>query len=110
MYVQCVRTRILGVQKPFDLCISRTHYCGEVRAENVGEKVVIAGWVQSTRLDKFLLLRDRTGLVQVFVPPGQTFSELLTIDKESVISLTGRVRRRPEGQENQEMSSGQVID
>jgi len=87
---------------------SRSHYCGEVGPESVGEKVVVAGWVQSTRLDKFLLLRDKTGLLQVYLPPGETFSELRDIDNESVVSLTGTVRQRPKGQENVDMKTGEL--
>jgi len=87
----------------------RSHYCGEVNESNVGESVRIAGWLQSTRMDKFALLRDRSGLVQVYLPPDDDQSHrLLRLSRESVVAVAGTVRRRPPGQENKAMDSGMV--
>jgi len=88
---------------------SRSHYCGEVNVTNVGESVRIAGWLQSTRMDKFALLRDRSGMVQVYLPPDDAQSlRLLRLARESVVALAGTVRRRPQGQENKAMDTGTV--
>ena len=49
--------------------IQRTHCCGELRHHHVGQQVTLCGWVQKTRLDLFLLLRDWQGVAQVLLPP-----------------------------------------
>jgi len=85
-----------------------THECGDIRQSNVGETITISGWIQSTRLDKFILLRDRTGLVQVYIPPSVTHKYMLTLPNESVVTISGLVRQRPEGQENTKMATGSV--
>jgi len=96
------------VHKRFISYSYRTHLCGEIRPAHVGDSVTISGWIQTTRLDKFILLRDRTGLVQVFLPDSQSFKELLNLPNESVITVTGTVRRRPEEQVNQKMETGTI--
>jgi aspartyl-tRNA synthetase len=46
----------------------RTHNCGELRKEHVGQKVTIAGWVQFHRVEgKFLVIRDGYGSVQAII-------------------------------------------
>lgn len=48
--------------------VQRTHTCGELTEEDVGEKVVLFGWLQYNRMDKFLILRDAYGLTQCIIP------------------------------------------
>ena len=65
----------------------------------------------STRMDKFLLLRDRTGLVQLRLPDDDVTSDrfgLASLPLESVVVVRGRVRQRPAGQENGRMATGRV--
>jgi aspartyl-tRNA synthetase len=54
--------------------IDRTHRCGELREEHVGEEVTVCGWVQKSRIFSdslaFVPLRDGTGLVQVCAAPS----------------------------------------
>lgn len=60
----------------------------------VGQTVTIAGWVHRHRRLKsveFLIVRDRTGLAQVVLPPSGVDSELATLVEESVVEVTGRV-------------------
>jgi len=87
----------------------RTHTCGELGLQNEGSKVTIAGWVQSKRLDKFVLLRDRTGVCQVKIPEESSlYDDVKHLPNESVLILNGIVKKRPEGQENLNMESGQI--
>uniref|UniRef100_A0A672FKL6 Aminoacyl-transfer RNA synthetases class-II family profile domain-containing protein n=1 Tax=Salarias fasciatus TaxID=181472 RepID=A0A672FKL6_SALFA len=46
----------------------RTHTCGELRSDHVGDKVTLCGWVQYLRQDLFVILRDFTGLTQILIP------------------------------------------
>ena len=92
----------------------RTHTCGELRLEHVGQRVTLAGWVDTYRDHAgvlFVDLRDRYGKTQVvFSPEGPP--ELMATAKmlrpEFVIAVTGTVVRRPEGTENPKLSTGQI--
>ncbi|XP_019714713.1 aspartate--tRNA ligase, mitochondrial-like isoform X2 [Hippocampus comes] len=46
----------------------RSHTCGQLRSEHIGEKVTLCGWVQYLRQDLFVILRDFSGLTQVLIP------------------------------------------
>ena len=81
----------------------RSHGCGTLGEQNVGAEVTLAGWVQATRMDTFILLRDRSGICQVH---ADSSSNLHHLPLESVVVLKGVVRRRPEGQENPKMATG----
>ena len=87
----------------------RSHTCGELGLGHVGTRVTVAGWLQSTRLDKFLLIRDRTGICQVKIPENSTnFNHIKDLPNESVLVLQGVVIERPEGQENPKMETGDI--
>ncbi len=83
--------------------MTRTHMCGELRADQAGERVVLHGWVNRRR-DLgglvFLDLRDRSGLVQVVVEPTSqaAFRTAESLRSEFVITVEGLVRLRPEDQ------------
>lgn len=90
---------------------ARTHYCGNLSVKNNQENVNLCGWVQSTRFKNFLLLRDIKGIVQVcfdddFLSISANLAKVAKINEESVVSISGTVRKRPEGQENPKMSTG----
>ena len=92
----------------------RTHTCGELREDNVGDNVVLNGWVDSRR-DMgqliFINMRDRYGITQVvFEPAHNTDVHNLAkkIRNEFVISIEGKVRKRPEGMENKQMPTGEI--
>jgi len=92
--------------------LKRTHYCGSLRKEHVGQKVVLMGWVD-TRRDHggliFVDLRDREGKVQVVLNPGQKGMEVAKeMRGEFVIALQGLVRARPEGMANTRIPTGAV--
>uniref|UniRef100_A0A4W4FD25 Aminoacyl-transfer RNA synthetases class-II family profile domain-containing protein n=1 Tax=Electrophorus electricus TaxID=8005 RepID=A0A4W4FD25_ELEEL len=91
---------------------TRSHTCGELCSRHIGEEVTLCGWVQYLRQDLFVILRDFSGLVQVLVPHDESKHELRNtfcgLSVESVLMVKGRVKRRPEGQENKNMPTGEI--
>lgn len=92
----------------------RTHTCGELRPEHVGQQVTVAGWVHRRRDHGgvvFLDLRDRYGLVQVTINPDasrQILDTVADVRFEWVLQVTGTVKRRPAGMENPRMETGDI--
>ncbi len=90
----------------------RTHNCGEIRKENVGETVKIAGWIQTIR-DLgglvFLDVRDQYGITQVVVSNNEELVDFASrIPTESTISVTGKIRLRDEETINKNLATGEV--
>ena len=93
----------------------RTHRCGALRREHVGQRVRLGGWVHRRR-DLggllFLDLRDREGLLQVSLGPAWTPPDALAaaaaITAESVVLVEGEVCPRPDGQRNPDLPTGDV--
>ena len=92
--------------------MKRTHTCGELRASDMGKTVTLNGWVHIRRNlggVVFIDLRDRYGKTQVVFNPttDSSLHELAgTLRSEYVISVTGTVQRRPEG--NPELATGEI--
>ena len=91
----------------------RTGYCGELNISNVGEIISVAGWVHRRRDHGgviFVDLRDTSGLLQlVFNPEDKDlFSQAEKFRSEFVLSVTGIIRKRPEGTINPEMPTGEI--
>jgi aspartyl-tRNA synthetase len=91
----------------------RSHYCGQVNQELLGQPVTIAGWVHRRRDHGgviFVDVRDREGLLQVVFDPDQAavFKEAERLRNEFVIKVKGQVRARPAGTVNTNLASGQV--
>ena len=91
----------------------RTHTAGELRTENVGERVRLAGWVNRRRDHGgliFIDLRDRWGITQVAFRPeeAELFGQAEELRPEWSISIEGEVAKRPEGNENPELSTGEI--
>lgn len=88
--------------------LKRTHYCGSLNLENVGQTVTLSGWIQANRLGKFLILRDVKGTVQVLLDDEliEKNKSEISLNKESVISVRGVVIKRPSGQENPKLETG----
>ncbi len=92
----------------------RNCYCSELGKEDIGKRVSLTGWVDSTRDHGgvvFIDLRDRTGKVQIVVSPQ--ISEELTekakkIRDEFVLAVSGEVRKRPEGTVNCKIPTGEI--
>ncbi|MFN3407913.1 MAG: aspartate--tRNA ligase [Limisphaerales bacterium] len=95
--------------------MKRTHHCNELRPAHAGQTVTLTGWVHSRR-DLggvlFIDLRDREGRTQtVFDPadlPAEVFDRATHLHSESVIEVTGKVRVRPAGTNNDKIPTGQV--
>ena len=91
----------------------RTQYCGEATKEYLDQQVTLCGWVNRRRDHGgviFVDLRDRTGLVQVVFDPdrAEIFTQAEHIRNEYVLQVTGKVRMRPEGTINPELSTGEI--
>ncbi len=91
----------------------RSHYCGELSVEHVGDSVELCGWVHRRRDHGgviFLDLRDRSGLVQIVIDPDtpEAFAEADRCRSEFVVRVQGRVRERYAGTENPAMATGRI--
>ncbi|MBI5797677.1 aspartate--tRNA(Asn) ligase [Candidatus Woesearchaeota archaeon] len=88
----------------------RTHHCGDLNASVSGKEVVLAGWVDTVRISGkigFLLLRDRSGIVQVFLDKKLAEANQY-LKPQSVVLVKGLVNKRPENQVKKEMKTGAV--
>ena len=90
----------------------RTHNCGEIRKEHVGQKIKIAGWVQVVR-DLggvvFIDLRDQYGITQAVTSGNDKMVETASkIPSESTISIEGTVKLRDEETINKNIPTGEV--
>ena len=92
----------------------RTHYCGQLRAEDVGQTVTLFGWVDRQRDQGgvvFLDLRDRTGVTQIVSDLGRTPDSFPIAEKlgnEDVVKIVGRVTQRPADSYNPRIETGEV--
>lgn len=100
---------------PMHMHSMHTHSCGELRREDIGREVTLTGWVWHRRDHGGLIfvdLRDRAGLTQVAFDPehsgGVAFHRAETIRSEWPIKVSGVVRERPEGQDNEKLATGEV--
>ena len=91
----------------------RTHRCGLVDESLLDQEVTLCGWVNRRRDHGgviFVDLRDSEGLVQVVFDPDDKamFSQAETIRNEHILRVRGRVRPRPEGTINENLTSGKI--
>ncbi len=92
----------------------KTHSCGNLTAEHIGEVVTLAGWVHRRRDHGgliFIDLRDRDGFVQVVFNPeiSQAGHEIANkMRHEYVVRITGEISRRPPGTENPKLPTGEI--
>ncbi len=90
----------------------RTHTCGELRIENVGQKVTLSGWIQTIRNlggMTFIALRDRYGITQFVFDentPDQIKNQLEELGREFVLKITGKVVER--SSKNPKMPTGDI--
>jgi aspartyl-tRNA synthetase len=90
----------------------RTHTCGALRESNIGETVRLSGWCHRIRDHGgvlFVDLRDHYGLTQCVVDPDSpAFAQAEKLRSEWVVRMEGKVRRRPDGTDNEELPTGKV--
>lgn len=92
----------------------RDKYCAEVKEEEIGKEIKLCGWVFRRRDHGGLIfvdLRDRSGIMQIVFSPEiskVTHEKAHELRSEYVISVIGTLRRRPEGTENPELSTGNL--
>ena len=92
----------------------RTHYCGELSANNIGERVCVFGWAQKQRdlgALIFIDLRDRTGILQLAFDDStapEIFDAAFGVRAEYVLMASGTIRRRGEGAVNKNLPTGEV--
>jgi aspartyl-tRNA synthetase len=95
--------------------MKRTHHCNELRPAHIGQTVTLSGWVHSRR-DLggliFIDVRDREGRTQTVFDPSdlskEIFERAASLRSESVVSVSGKVRQRPEGTNNSKIATGEV--
>jgi len=95
--------------------MKRTHHCNQLRPAQIGLVVTLSGWVHSRR-DLggliFIDVRDREGRTQtVFDPsdlPKELFEQAAALRSECVVSVTGKVRARPDGTNNLKIATGEI--
>jgi aspartyl-tRNA synthetase len=84
----------------------RTHQCGELRSDHIGQTVSLTGWVGRRREHgerlAFVDLRDHTGITQCVI------NDDVDVRSEYVIRVTGVVRARPEGTVNEQLPTGEI--
>ncbi len=94
--------------------LKRTHYCGDVRASDIGKEVVLFGWVQNWRDHGgviFIDLKDREGIVQIVFDPSideNMHKQASKLRSQYCIGIKGKVRHRPEGTVNPNLKTGEV--
>ena len=92
----------------------RTHDCGKININHVGEETVLNGWVNRNRDHGdlvFIDLRDRTGIVQVVIDAGtspEVMEAARSLRSEFCLSVRGRVRARREGAVNPNILTGEI--
>ena len=95
--------------------MKRTHYCGNIRREHMGQRAVLCGWVQVKR-DMggviFLDVKDREGVAQVVCDlrllPEKDFHQAESVHLQSVVQVEGEIRLRDESTYNPRLLTGEV--
>jgi len=91
----------------------RTHYCGHLNRDHIGQTVTLCGWAHRRRDHGgviFIDLRDREGMAQIVIDPDtpEAFSIAETVRNEFVLRVVCKVRARPEGTVNANIPTGEV--
>ncbi|KAL6444713.1 hypothetical protein ACFW04_002052 [Cataglyphis niger] len=116
--VGCIHNLVIGKStptikegvSPVNRYVLRTHTCGELTLQNVGEEVKLSGWVEFQRMGKFITLRDTYGSTQLLIPEDRKdlIETVKNLSHESVLSIIGKVISRPKDQQNKRMKTGDI--
>ena len=117
-YNQTISLAEVSTLKPATLSVpqwnsfnSRTHTCGELRLADEGASVLICGWLQFKRLDKFLVIKDSYGVTQLLLKDDAVIEDGVSVTHiplESVVEAEGVVTARPPKMQNPKMATGEV--
>jgi aspartyl-tRNA synthetase len=91
----------------------RTHYCGQLNRDHIGQTVTLCGWAHRRRDHGgviFIDLRDREGMAQIVIDPDtpEAFKHAESVRSEYVLKVVCKVRARPEGTVNANIPTGEV--
>jgi aspartyl-tRNA synthetase len=91
----------------------RTHYCGHINREHIGQTVTLCGWAHRRRDHGgviFIDLRDREGMAQIVIDPDtvEAFKLAESVRSEYVLKIVCKVRARPDGTVNKNIPTGEV--
>jgi aspartyl-tRNA synthetase len=91
----------------------RTHYCGHINREHIGQTVTLCGWAHRRRDHGgviFIDLRDREGMAQIVIDPdtAEAFKLAESVRSEYVLKVVCKVRARPDGTVNKNIPTGEV--
>jgi len=94
--------------------MKRTHTCGELKKADIGNEIVLCGWIASQRDHGgliFIDLRDRWGITQIVFDPEKSGTFIETAKRlrmETVIAVRGEVIARPSSMINRDLSTGEI--
>ncbi|XP_030752359.1 aspartate--tRNA ligase, mitochondrial [Sitophilus oryzae] len=89
---------------------NRTHTCGELRRHHVGKNVILYGWLEYKRLNKFIILRDSYGETQLIFSNEESNNDTLfeKVPYESILQVKGKVVPRPLSMINKNQKTGEI--
>ncbi len=92
--------------------MKRTHYCNDLSAKNVGQTVLLQGWasrVRDTKGANFIVLRDRSGIVQITVEASNSsYTHSTEVRSEFVLEVEGLVQLREENNRTSQYATGEI--
>jgi aspartyl-tRNA synthetase len=92
--------------------MKRTHYCNDLSAKNAGQTILLQGWasrIRDTKGANFIVLRDRSGIVQITVEAGSSSYAVSTeVRSEFVLEVEGLVQLREENNRTSQYATGEI--
>ncbi|GFT35004.1 aspartate--tRNA ligase, mitochondrial [Nephila pilipes] len=105
---------LVNLSRRFCSCVNsytwRSHTCGELNSNHVGQEVTLCGWTTYQRCNKFVILRDAYGQTQIIFNDIENLSQkfVTSLPLETVIQVNGIVKKRPLKDINKKMSTGDI--